>query len=51
MIAGQNSKYLENALNAYKTGERKHPTMRSIAASLTAQDMADLAAYYASLRK
>jgi cytochrome c553 len=50
MIAGQNAKYLENALNAYKTGERKHPTMRSAAASLSAQDMADLAAYYANLK-
>jgi cytochrome c553 len=50
MIAGQNAKYLENALNAYKTGERKHPTMRATAASLSAQDMADLAAYYANLK-
>jgi cytochrome c553 len=31
---------------AYKKGERKHPTMRAIAASLSEQDMADLAAYY-----
>jgi cytochrome c553 len=35
-------------LNAYQKGERKHPTMKSIAASLTAQDMADIAAYYES---
>ena len=50
MIAGQNAKYLENALIAYKKGERKHPTMKSISASLSAQDMADLAAYYSSLK-
>ncbi len=50
MIAGQNSKYIENALKAYKSGERTHPTMRSIASSLTAQDMADLAAYYAAFK-
>jgi cytochrome c553 len=50
MIAGQNQKYIESALNAYKTGERSHPTMRSIAASLTPQDMADLAAYYAAFK-
>jgi cytochrome c553 len=31
---------------AYKKGERSHPTMRGIAASLSDQDMADLAAYY-----
>ena len=46
MIGGQSAKYIENALKAYKKGERKHPTMRGIATSLTEQDMADLAAYY-----
>jgi cytochrome c553 len=46
MISGQNAKYIVNALNAYKKGERKHPTMRGIAESLSDQDMADLAAYY-----
>jgi cytochrome c553 len=51
MIAGQNSKYIENALKAYKSGERTHPTMRSIATSLTEQDMADLAAYYAAFKR
>lgn len=51
MIAGQNGKYLQNALAAYKTGDRKHPTMRAIAASLTEQDMADLATYFETLPK
>ena len=46
MISGQGGKYIIAALNAYKKGERKHPTMRAIAASLTDQDMADIAAYY-----
>ena len=46
MISGQSAKYIVAALTAYKKGERKHPTMRAIAASLTEQDMADLAAYY-----
>jgi cytochrome c553 len=46
MIAGQNAKYIAAALVAYQKGERKHPTMRAIAASLTEQDMADLAAFY-----
>ncbi len=46
MIAGQNPKYLENALKAYQSGERKHPTMRSIAISLSDKDIAELAAYY-----
>ncbi len=46
MIAGQNAKYLEAALLAYKKGERSHPTMRAIAASLSEEDITALAAYY-----
>jgi len=46
MISGQNAKYIVSALNAYKKGERKHPTMRGIADSLSEQDIADVAAYY-----
>lgn len=45
-ISGQGAKYIVSALNAYKKGERKHPTMRGIADSLSDQDMADLGAYY-----
>ena len=46
MIGGQNAKYIAAALAAYKKGDRKHPTMRGVATTLTEQDMADLAAYY-----
>ena len=46
MISGQNAKYLANALTAYKKGDRRHPTMRAIAGSLTDTDIADLAAHY-----
>jgi cytochrome c553 len=46
LISGQGGKYIASALAAYKKGERKHPTMRAIAASLTDKDMADLGAYY-----
>ena len=46
MIAGQNAKYIVGALAAYKKGDRKHPTMRSIATTLSDQDMADVAAFY-----
>lgn len=46
MIAGQNAKYIVSALTAYKKGDRKHPTMKGIAATLTEQDMADVAAFY-----
>jgi cytochrome c553 len=47
MIGGQSAKYIEAALNAYKKGDRTHPSMRGIAASLSDQDIADIAAYYA----
>jgi cytochrome c553 len=46
-LGGQTEAYLANALNAYKAGQRKHPSMRGIAASLSDKDIADLAAYYA----
>ena len=47
-ISGQSEKYITSVLTAYKKGERKHPTMRGIATSLTDQDMADISAYYAN---
>ena len=47
MISGQSAGYIASALNAYKKGDRKHPTMRGVAESLSDQDIADLAAYYA----
>lgn len=46
MISGQGAKYIVAALSAYQKGDRKHPTMRGIAASLTEADMADLGAFY-----
>ncbi len=46
MISGQNAKYIVASLVAYQKGERKHPTMKGIAGSLTEQQMADLGAYY-----
>ncbi len=48
LISGQSGKYIESSLAAYKKGDRSHPTMRSVAGSLSAQDMADLAALYGS---
>ncbi len=47
-ISGQSEKYIASALNAYKTGERNHPSMVGISRGLSDQDMADLAAYYAN---
>ena len=46
-LGGQNPDYIVKALQGYKSGERSHPTMRAVAAGLSEQDMADLAAYYA----
>ncbi|HVL75604.1 MAG TPA: cytochrome c [Noviherbaspirillum sp.] len=47
MIGGQTQRYIEAALQAYKRGDRRNPSMRGIAAGLSDQDIADLAAYYA----
>ena len=45
-IAGQQPAYIVNALKAYKSGERSHPSMRGIAASLSEETMKRLADYY-----
>jgi cytochrome c553 len=50
MLGNQSAKYIENALKAYQKGERNHPSMHGIASSLSDQDMADVAAYYAQQR-
>ena len=47
-LGGQHAGYMVKALQDYKALQRSHPTMRAIAAGLTDQDMADLAAYYAA---
>jgi cytochrome c553 len=46
MISGQGAAYIAASLKAYQSGDRKHPTMKAIAANLTDQDMVDLGAYY-----
>ena len=45
-IAGQQPAYIVNALKAYKSGERSHPSMRGIAGSLSEEDMKQIADYY-----
>jgi len=45
-LGGQSPAYLVNALKAYRSGERNHPSMRGIAAGLSDKDMEELAAYY-----
>lgn len=50
-IAGQSPTYIVNALKAYKSGERSHPSMRGIAASLSEEVMKELADYYGGAAK
>jgi cytochrome c553 len=47
-LGGQNAAYIVAALAEYQSGTRPHPTMRGFASSLTAEDRADLAAYFSS---
>lgn len=50
-LAGQNAAYLEGALKAYKTQERKGyqaAIMYGMATALSDQDIADISAFYAS---
>ncbi|HKZ73568.1 MAG TPA: c-type cytochrome [Steroidobacteraceae bacterium] len=46
-LAGQYPEYIVAALHAYKSGERSHATMHAQSASLSDQDMADIAAFFA----
>ncbi|WP_341675080.1 cytochrome c [Niveibacterium sp. SC-1] len=45
-LGGQHPEYIVKALQAYKKGERTHPSMTGIAQPLSDQDMADIAAYF-----
>ncbi len=47
-ISGQGAKYIVAALTEYKKGERQNPSMRAVADTLSAQDIADVAAYYSA---
>lgn len=48
-LGGQKAGYLEIALKGYRDGTRTHPTMAAQATSLTDQEIADVAAYLASI--
>ena len=47
-LSGQNASYLLKQLQDFKSGRRNDPSMAPLVKQLTQQDMADLAAYYAS---
>jgi cytochrome c553 len=49
-IAGQKEDYLVRALQAFKTGERKNEQMTIVVKGLSDEDIADVAAYYSSIR-
>ncbi|HTL64649.1 MAG TPA: c-type cytochrome [Pseudolabrys sp.] len=49
-IAGKSESEFVQALQDYKSGKRANPMMKSFATPLSDQDMANLAAYYASLK-
>ncbi len=49
-IAAQPAAYLERALRAYRSGERKNEVMSIAAKGLSDADIAALAAYYAAVR-
>ena len=50
-IAGQQVRYLEKQLRAFKTGARKDPLMSPMAAPLSDKDIEDISAYYASQKQ
>jgi cytochrome c553 len=47
-LAGQHADYIERALHDYQKGGRKNPVMTGMAATLTKQDIEELATYYSS---
>ena len=47
-VGGQQAEYIVAALKAYRAGERSHRTMQAQAATLSDQDMADIAAYFSA---
>ncbi len=49
-LAGQPALYLEEQLKSYRSGQRRHEVMAVVAKPLSDADIADLAAWYASIR-
>ena len=50
-LAGQHPAYIEKQLHDFKSGARSDPTMTGMAAPLSEEDMADLAAFFSSQTK
>lgn len=49
-LAGQNIKYIENQLRSFQQGIRKNDLMTPMAQSLNAEGVANVAAYFNSLK-
>jgi cytochrome c553 len=49
-LAGKNEAQFEQAMKDYKSGKRDNAVMKAFVAGLSDQDIANLAAYYASLK-
>ena len=49
-LAGQPAIYLEAQLESYRSGKRRHEVMNVVARPLSDADIADLAAWFASIR-
>lgn len=49
-LAGQKAAYLEKQLKAFRDGTRTDPSMDAMAKMLSDEDIANLAAYYSSLK-
>lgn len=48
-LAGQYNLYLQQALHEYKSGQRNNAIMKGFVATLSDQDIEDVAAYFSSL--
>jgi len=49
-IAGESEVYLETQLKAFRSGKREHEIMSVVAKGLTDEDIANLAAWYSSIK-
>jgi cytochrome c553 len=49
-LAGQQDEYLRRQLKAYRSGERQDPVMGVVAKMLTDEDIANVSAWYASIK-
>jgi|SRR5690554_4140765 len=49
-LAGQYASYLIHSLKAYRSGDRNNPIMAGFSATLSDEDITNLAHYYASLK-